>query len=79
MSPHLLTTLSLYFSRMSFGSPLVTIDVVDASMDSASGPFSDDMIVAPVLSRTYMPRNNDVRGENLFHINLFFRPFYNYV
>ena len=47
---------------MSFGSALINIDLVDASHSSITGDsFSDDMVVGSILSKTSIPRNNDVR------------------
>ena len=59
---------------MSFGSPLLTIDLVDASTGNVgtSGSFSDVKVVGSILSNTSIPRNNDVRrGRNsLFFLSI---------
>ena len=59
--------------RMSFGSPLVKIDLVDASNSNITGgSFTDDMVVGSILSNTSIPRNNDVREG--FFSSIYFPP-----
>lgn len=63
---------------MSFGSPHLTIDLVDASTGkiNTSSSFSDVKVVGSILSNSSVPRNNYVRGGKSFFLSIFSFPFF---
>ena len=64
-----------YMGRMSFGSPLLTIDLVDASTGNINnnGSFSDVKVVGSILSNSSVPRNNYVRRGNPLFLSILFK------
>ena len=55
---------------MVFGSPLLDIYLVDASVNTSGSPLSEKMVVGSILSNTSVPRN--VRG----FLSIYFSPFF---